>query len=219
MGAGPENDVTAGQVDQLGDSETGLQRDNQQGPVTAPEPCAGIGRRHQRSRFYRVEVSDRRPLILLGRNGKDPMAVMNKLRFMRRDVFEERPDGRQPCVAAADGVATHRLDEAKEATNEVCVKVLELQVRRRATKLIGRVAQQQAEGISVARDGMGARPKTYREMVREEPLKADGKRITVHDAPPCPPPVRRVHTQGASVPERPPCTSRCETGACARDTS
>ena len=69
------------------------------------------------------------------------MAVMNKLRFMRRDVFEERPDGRQPCVAAAHTVAAHRLDEAQEATNEVCVKVLERQVRRRATKLLGRVVQ------------------------------------------------------------------------------
>ena len=110
------------------------------------------------------------------------MAVMNKLRFMRRDVFEERPDGRQPCVAAADAVAAHRLDEAQESTNEVCVKVLELQVRRRAAKLIGSVVQQQAEGIPIARDRMGARPQAYREMVGEEPLKANGKQITVHDA-------------------------------------
>ena len=184
MRPGAEDDVTAGQVNQLGDSETGLQRDNQQGPVTPPEPCAGIGCRHQCCHLGPVEVSDRRPLILFGGNGKNPMAVMNKLRFMRRDVFEERPDGRQPCVAAAHTVAAHRLDEAQEATYEVCVKVLERQVRRRATKLIGRVVQQQAEGIPVARDGMGARPKTYREVVREELLKADGKRITVHDAPP-----------------------------------
>ena len=56
------------------------------------------------------------------------MTVMNKLRFMCRDVFEKRPDGRQPCVAAAHTVATHRLNEAQEATNEVCIKVLERQV-------------------------------------------------------------------------------------------
>ena len=184
MRPGAEDDVTAGQVSQLGDSETGLQRDNQQGPVTPPEPCAGIGCRHQCCHLGPVEVSDRRPLILFDGNGKNPMAVMNKLRFMRRDVFEKRPDGRQPCVTAAHTVAAHRLDEAQEATNEVCVKVLERQVRRRATKLIGRVVQQQAEGIPVARDGMGARPKACREMVREEPLKTDGKRISVHDAPP-----------------------------------
>ena len=214
-----KDDVTAGHVNQLGDSETGLQCDKQQGPVTPPEPRVGIGCRHQCSHLRPVEVSDRCPLIPLGGNGKNPMAVVNKLRFMPRNVSKERPDGRQPCVAAAHTVAPHRLDEAQEATNEVYVKIFERQVRRRATKLVGRVVQQQAEGIPVARDGMGARPKTHSEVVREELLKADGKRITVHDAPPCPPLVPRVHTRGASVPALPPCTSRCETDACARDTS
>ena len=108
----------------------------------------------------------------------------------------------------------------REATNEVCVKVLERQVRRRATKLLGRVVQQQAEGVPVARDGMEARPKTYREMVREEPLKADGKRIAVHDAPHVSVTrsaraTRKAHQFRHGL----QCTSRCEKGACARDTS
>ena len=81
------------------------------------------------------------------------------------------------------------LDEATyvntiNVTDQVGIDVDHLQLRRRPSKPIGRVFEQQSERITIAGDRVRARFQLCSEALGEEALQVDGKRMRLHRAPP-----------------------------------
>jgi hypothetical protein len=65
---GAEHDVGAGERDQLGDAQAGLEREHEHRPVTPAHPSRPVRRVEQRFRFPRGEEGDRPLLEAFGRD-------------------------------------------------------------------------------------------------------------------------------------------------------
>ena len=92
MGARPEDDITTGEIDWFRHPETGLHGNQKQGPVTPSEPSLRIGRRDKCFDFVAVEKINRPLLIALGWHRENLLAMVQELRFMDGNIFEERAD-------------------------------------------------------------------------------------------------------------------------------
>ena len=123
VGARAENDIAAVDVDQLGDPEPGLHAQMQKGPVPSSVPGRQVGSGEKRLDLLAVEVVDHALLVTLRRQGKHALTMVQELRLVGGDVFEERPDRRQPGVAAAGAVAPRGLDEVEEPPDKFGIDI------------------------------------------------------------------------------------------------
>jgi hypothetical protein len=57
--------------------------------------------------------------VPLGGHRQYLLAMMQELRFINGDIFEERTDRCQACVAASRAVSTSGFDERQEASDQV----------------------------------------------------------------------------------------------------
>lgn len=90
------------------------------------------------------------------------------LRRLEGGVAKERADRRQAQIAAAYPVAALALQVLEKMPDQRGVEVLQTQIRGRLAQLILGIAQQQAEGIAVGGDGMGAGMALVQQPVREK---------------------------------------------------
>src|SRR5438128_2731208 len=95
--------------------------------------------------------------------------------FLHRHEPEEGADGGKPSVAAACAVAALRFYMRKEVAYEGQVYILHLQFRRSLAGLCAGEPQQQAEGVTVARNRVRARLHLGTESVGEELLEQRGE--------------------------------------------
>ena len=104
VGAGAELYVAYVQAGQLGDPETGLDGQVQQGVVSSPGPAVPVGSVEQSVRLVVVEVADVLAFTALGGNVEHPGDEPGVFGVAERGVAVERADGRQAGVAGADAV-------------------------------------------------------------------------------------------------------------------
>jgi hypothetical protein len=93
---------------------------------------------------------------------------------------EERADRGETGVAAAGTVAPLRLDMGEEVTHQHTIQVFHPEPSRRLSGLLAGKAQQQAEGVAVARDRVRARLHLPAQPVGEEHLHEGRKRRCRH---------------------------------------
>ena len=77
-------------------------------------------------------------------------------------------DGSQTYVATSGAVVALLLEVIEERAEECRIQIRHGQLRGRLTKPLLRVLYQQAKGISVACDGVGARLPLSHESIHEE---------------------------------------------------
>ena len=75
MGTGPQHDILAVQPSQLGNPQTGLDRDQKEGPIATPYPGGRIWNREQRIDLFPVEKLDRPSFVAFIGHRQDPLAM------------------------------------------------------------------------------------------------------------------------------------------------
>ena len=103
-----KRDVAASHIHQLGSSEPGLHREQQQGMVAPSRPGRAIRSRQQRRDLVSVEKRHRALHIALVGHGEDALAMQQPGRIGHRDIAEERADRGEPGVAASRAVTRAR---------------------------------------------------------------------------------------------------------------
>ena len=100
--AGAEAHVAAGQADQLGGAQPGLDGEQDQRVVAAADPGRLVGGGEQRVDLGFGEERDERLVEALGRDRQDALDRGGVLGVPQRGVAEQRADRGQPRVAGAD---------------------------------------------------------------------------------------------------------------------
>ena len=84
MCAAAKYHITAGQIDQLRNSEACLQGKQQKSAITPAEPGRYIGRRDKRFDFRAVQIIDRSLSCRLDGIARDPLTMVQELSFIGR---------------------------------------------------------------------------------------------------------------------------------------
>ena len=104
---------------------------------------------------------------------------------VRGDIAEEGPDRGQAGVAGPRVVAAFAFEMAEEPADELCVDVRDPEFRGLFPRLPLGEADQQAEGVVVAGDGVRARPALLDGALgKEHGLEPGEVGIVRHDATP-----------------------------------
>ena len=114
----------------------------QKGPVASPVPGRQVGSGEKRLDLLAVEVVDHALLVALRGQGEHPLTMVQELRLVDGDVFEERPDRRQPGVSAAGAVAPRGLDKVEEPADKIGINVGDQKIGRLAAETIRGKGQQ-----------------------------------------------------------------------------
>ncbi len=154
--AGAECDVRVLQGGEFGATESGLEGDEQEGPVASADPGGGVGCGDERSALFLVEELYGAALGALAGHGEHALAVQGVGWFLDRDVAEEGSDGGEAEVAGARRTAALGLEGGEEVRQERGVEIVEQEVGGASPKLLGGESQQQAKGVTVAGDGVWA---------------------------------------------------------------
>lgn len=101
MGAGPQHDVSAAQVNDLGHAQAGLDREEQQCTIASADPGRGIRRSEHGVDFGAGEIRNRPPLMPLDRDGQNLTTAIEMGRLADRHVATEGVDGREADIARA----------------------------------------------------------------------------------------------------------------------
>jgi hypothetical protein len=82
VGAGPQDDILAVEARQFGNPQTGLDRDQQEGPIATPYPGGRIGNGAQRLDLFPVEKLNRPPFVAFIGYRHDPLAMQGMSGFL-----------------------------------------------------------------------------------------------------------------------------------------
>ena len=104
VGAAFEDDVAAGQADELGDPQPGLDGEDEHGVVAPAGPGAAVGCGEERVDLGVGEPGDGSALVAFGRDGEHALDGGGVFGVVQRGVAEQRVDGGEPPVAGADRV-------------------------------------------------------------------------------------------------------------------
>ena len=141
----------------LRDARPGLDGEVEQRLVPSPCPGAEVASAEQGVDLVVVQVGDDLSVGELDRDGEDTLDRAGMLGVAERRVGEQRVDRREAVVAGAHAVVPHHLQVLQEGTDERRVKVGEVELIGPLARPLGGKAQQQAEGVPVRGDGVGAR--------------------------------------------------------------
>lgn len=166
----------ATKADDFGSTQTGLHGQQQKRPVTAPAPAAEVGSGEQGGDFDAGEEGDGWANITLARDGENPLCQCAVFRRMQGHIAEEGMDGGKTDIAATGAVVAVVFEMIEEGAEERGVEIRQGHFRRSLAQLPLSIGQQQAEGIAVARQGMGACLSLSDEAIGEEGLKESGER-------------------------------------------
>ena len=155
MPAGAEMDCVPVEVDQLGQAQTCLGCEQQQGVIAASEPCCAIG--------SGKDFLDLRPrqemhltlVVTLARYREHSLDKGAVGRLLEGGEPEERVNGRQAQVARPRARAPLCLEVSEERADESNVQIVEGQGRRRLAEPRLCKPEQQPERVPVGCDRVG----------------------------------------------------------------
>ena len=104
MGADVEGEGGAGQRDQLGDPQPGLDSEDEHGVVASAGPCAAVGCGQEGVDLGFGEPGEQSALLAFGGDGQHPLDGGGVFGVVERGVAEQRVDGGEPPVAGADRI-------------------------------------------------------------------------------------------------------------------
>ena len=83
---------------------------------------------------------------------------------------EERPDRRQAGIPGAGAAAPDGFQVVEESQHQGFVEILHVQLVDALFPPVGRVAQEQSEGVTVGRNGVGGKTFHHRQVMTEKTL-------------------------------------------------
>jgi hypothetical protein len=101
VGAGPEHDVSTSEVNELGDPQSSLDREQQECAIPSADPGGDVRRRQHHVDFSACEIGDRTTLMPLHWDGQNPTAAIEVRRFADRHVSKEGVNRGEPDIARA----------------------------------------------------------------------------------------------------------------------
>jgi hypothetical protein len=143
--------------DDFGDAKSGFYGYEHQGVIAAPYHLRLVGRSQEGVNLIRCEESDLVAVEPALRDCEHTLDEGAMCGFLEGRIPEEGVDCRQPGVTSADGVLAFLIEIDKEAPNERSVEVFEKQCAGSFTKLVLGEAEEEAKGVTVGGDRVGAR--------------------------------------------------------------
>jgi hypothetical protein len=171
MSTRSQDNVLASEAYQLGDSKASLDGEEQQGPVAASDPSGKIGCPQKGVNLFPIQKFDRPPFVAFGRHREDSLTMQRMGRFLESHVLKEGMNRRQADIAGASTILSVILEMIEEITNEGHVQVLDCEIRGGFTEPFFCKTEEQAEGVAIPRDGMGACSLLSKQSIRKEGLK------------------------------------------------
>jgi hypothetical protein len=181
MGPRPQHNVLAGQPNQLGNPQTGLDRHQDKGSITTPYPGGSIRNSEQGIDLFPAEELDRPSNVALIGHRQDPLAMQDMRGLLQSHVPEKRVDGSQPNIPRARAVFAGAFQVIEEETNEGCIEIFDLKLGGAFVEPFLGELQQQAEAVPISRHGMGARLPLTKQTIGEEGLQERRKAGGHHD--------------------------------------
>ena len=175
MRARADGHVRAPQLDQLGHSEPGLDRQDQEHAIPSADPCRRVGRRHQGIDLFATQEGNRSSLVALGRDRQNATTAIDVGRFTDRHVPKEGVDSGEPDIARTSAVSTSVLDMVQKRADKRCVEIFQRQARWIFTEPLLGKSQEQSKRIAVRGDGVGTGLALSDESVGEEGLQQAGE--------------------------------------------
>ena len=166
-----QDNVLASQAYQLGDPKASLHGEQQQGPVAAPYPGGKVGRSQKGVDLFAIQKFDGPPFVAFGRHREDSLTKQRMGRLLESHVLKEGMNRRQTDIAGASAILSAVLEMIEEITNEGNVQVLDREIRGCFTEPFFCKTEEQAEGVAIPRDGMGACSLLSKQSIRKEGLK------------------------------------------------
>jgi hypothetical protein len=170
-----QDDVLAPQADELGGPKPGLDGHGQHRPVAPTEAGGEIRRGEQGVDLRPGEVGDVGTVVALGGDGQDPLYEPGVLGVAEGGEAEQGVDRGQPGVAGGNVDAALSLQVIEEGADERGVQVLKLQLRRRRAGGVLHEPEQEAEGVPIGGDGVGAGVALADQSFGEECLQGRGQ--------------------------------------------
>lgn len=167
----PQHNVLAGQPNQLGNPQTGLDRDQDKGSITTPYPGGSIRNREQGIDLFPAEELDRRSYMALIGDGQYPLTMQGLRGLLQSHVPEKRVDGSQPNIPRARAVFAGAFQVIEEETNEGSIEVFDAEMGGTFVEPFLGELQQEAEAVPISRHGMGARLPLTKQTIGEESLQ------------------------------------------------
>ena len=171
MGAAFEDDVAAGEADELGDAQPGLDGEDEHGVIAPAGPGAAVGCGEESVDLGVGEPGDGSPVVSFGGDGEHALDGGGVFGMVQRGVAEQGVDGGEPPVAGADRVVPVDLEVVQEPGDERRVEIGDVERGRRLAGRGGGEADQQSERVAVAGDGVGRGASLGDEPVGEEGLQ------------------------------------------------
>jgi hypothetical protein len=165
---------------QLGNPQTGLHGNQDEGSIATADPGGTIRNREQCIDLFSVEELDRPPNMAFIGHRQDPLAVQGMRGFFQSHVPEERVDGSQPNVPRTSAVFASAFQVIEEETKEGSIKVFDAELGWAFAESFFGEFQQQAKRISVSRYGVWACLPLAKQTIGEESLKERRKAGDYH---------------------------------------
>jgi len=163
------------QTDRLRHPGARVVHEVEQSPVATAGPGGGIGRLEDRPHLLARQKSEHRFLEPLHRDGQRLLDDGERGEIMVRGVLQERPQCRQPRVAATHRVFSIFLQIIEEVQNQLCVEVRHYDCRWYLADLHLHKTQQEPERIPIGSDGTRADGSMVCQVLDEKSLEQSGK--------------------------------------------
>jgi len=174
MGTGAQVDILKTEAGQLGEAEAGLNREQEQSVVTTASEGGAVGRGQESLDLGQVEEGDQGALETLGGDGENALDERGVLWVAEGSEAEQGVDGCEAGVAGTDGVAASGLEVGQEIADHRAVEVFEVEVAGGLADALVDEGEQQAEGVAVGGDGVGAGIELSSKAFGEEGLEGGG---------------------------------------------
>jgi len=146
----PQHKVLAGQPNQLGNPQTGLDRHQDKGSITTPYPGGSIRNREQGVDLFAVEKLDGPSYMALIRHRQDPLTMQGMRGLLQGHVPEKRVDGSQPNIPRASAVFASAFQVIEEETDEGSIKVFDAELGGASVEPFFGKLQKQTKGIAIS---------------------------------------------------------------------
>ena len=175
MGSSSQDDILAGQPNQLRNPKPCLDGEQKHCPITAPNPTGGIRGRQQSVDLFATEEFDGPALMTFSGHGEYSLAEQRVGGFLERHILKEGVNRGQADVSGASAILPASFKIVEKMSDERHVQIIEREVRWRFTQPFFCKLKQQAERIAISRYGVGTRLTLPKEAIRKERLQKRGK--------------------------------------------
>ncbi len=104
----------------------------------------------------------------------DSLALLQQGGLFSGDKGEQAVNGRQPGVSRSGGTPPLPFHVIQETNNHLFCDIFDREPVHRPSKRIGRIAQQQLNGVTVGQNGIGREAFLHGQIVAEESFHAVG---------------------------------------------